>query len=237
MIDWSLEQYPELGSTSDEIVRRAKAGDAAGLAILALRQTAGRGSRGRAWRAPEGNLNLSLLLRPSCPAVEAGLFSLMAGVAVAEALEQLGARGLMLKWPNDILCQSAKLAGILIDAAPDGEGLEWLAIGIGVNLAAAPEVPGRLTTSLRAQSLEVTPPIAAAAILSRLSKWVEAPGDEIVTAWLARGHAVGTTLKVCYANRDLTGQFIGLSATGSLLLQCENRVETLNTGEVLLAGG
>lgn len=237
MIDWHLEQYPELGSTSDEIVRRAKAGEAAGLAILALKQTAGRGSRGRMWNAPEGNLNLSLLLRPSCPAVEAGLFSLMTGVAVVEALEQLGARGLMLKWPNDILCQTAKLAGILIDAAPDGERLEWLAIGIGGNLSAAPEVPGRLTTSLQAQGVAIAPQVAAEAVLSRLSAWVEAPAGEIVKAWLARGHALGTTLKVSYANRELTGQFAGLSATGSLLLQCGNHVETLNTGEVLLAGG
>ena len=142
MIPWRLEQYQELGSTSDELVRRARAGEPAGLAVLAFRQTAGRGSRGRAWTAPEGNLNLSLLLRPARPVAEAGLFSLISGIAVAEALEGLGAKGLSLKWPNDILCNGAKLAGILIDATPDGERLEWLGIGIGINLKAAPAIPG-----------------------------------------------------------------------------------------------
>ena len=236
MINWRLEQYPELGSTSDEITRRAKAGEAAGLAVLALKQTAGRGSRGRVWTAPEGNLSLSVLLRPSCPASEAGLFSLLTGIAVVEALTQLGAGDLMLKWPNDILSQNAKLAGILIDAVPEDGRLNWLAIGIGVNLMAAPEVPGRATTSLAAQGVRVTPEVAAQAILSRLGRWSEAPAAEIRQAWLARGHALGTELNIAYADRYLKGRFAGLSEKGELLLQCENRVETLSTGEVLLAG-
>lgn len=237
MIDWRLEQYPELGSTSDEVIKRAKAGEAAGLAVMALRQTAGRGSRGRAWSAPEGNLSLSILLRPTCLLSEAGLFSLMAGVAVVEALEGLGAQGLSLKWPNDILCHGAKLAGILIDAAPEQNGLEWLAIGMGVNLRAAPEIPGRLTTSLAVQGLEITPPIAAQAILSRLELWNEAPASEIRQAWLARGHALGTDLTIAYANQRLHGRFAGLSMRGELLLQREDQIEILNTGEVLLADG
>lgn len=236
MIDWRLEQYPELGSTSDEITRRAKAGETAGLAVLALKQTAGRGSRGRAWTAPEGNLSLSVLLRPSCPASEAGLFSLLTGIAVADALTQLGAENLMLKWPNDILCQNAKMAGILIDAAPENGRLNWLAIGIGVNLLAAPEVPGRATTSLAVQGLKVTPEVAARAILTHLASWSEAPAAEIREAWLARGHALGTELDIAYAGQRLKGRFAGLSINGELLLQRENRVETLNTGEVLLAG-
>lgn len=236
MIDWRLEQYPELGSTSDEIVRRAKAGAPAGLAVLALKQTAGRGSRGRVWTAPEGNLNLSILLRPSCPANQAGLFSLLTAVAVAEALEQLGGKNLMLKWPNDILCQQAKLAGILIDAAPQGDRLEWLTIGIGVNLRTAPEIPGRFTTSLAAQGADISPEMAAQAILSRLAMWHAAPASDITQAWLLRGHPLGTQLQVTYAGQHRTGRFAGLSVNGELLLQRDNHVETLNTGEILLAG-
>ena len=235
MINWRLEQYPELGSTSDEIVRRAMAGEAEGLAVLALRQTAARGSRGRAWTVPEGNLNLSVLLRPRRPAAEAGLFSLLTGVAVAEALEQLGARDLILKWPNDILHQTAKLAGILIDAAPEDGRLGWLAIGIGANLLMAPEIPGRLTTSLAAQGVRVTAGLVAEAILSRLDLWCMASAAEIRAAWLARGHALGTELQIAYGGRHVTGRFAGLSDTGELLLQRENGVDILSTGEVLLA--
>ena len=237
MIKWRLEQYPELGSTSDEVIKRAKAGEGAGLAILALRQTAGRGSRGRVWAAPEGNLNLSLLLRPAGPLRDAGLFSLMAGVAVMEALAHLGAFGLSLKWPNDILCHKAKLAGILIDASPAEGGMEWLTIGIGVNLRTAPEIPGRLTTSLAAQEMLIAPAAAAEAILSRISFWHDAPAEKIRQAWLAHGHALGTALNIAYANQHLHGYFAGLSAYGELLLERENRIEILNTGEILQAGG
>lgn len=236
MINWRFELYAELPSTSDEVIKRAKDGEAAGLAVLALRQTAGRGSRGRGWNAPEGNLNLSILLRPSCPAVQAGLFSLLAGVAVVEALLGLGAQNLVLKWPNDVLCQGAKLAGILIDAAPEAGQLTWLVIGMGANLRQAPALPGRQTVSLAAQGVHIAPEAAAQAILSRLQYWHEAPATAIIQAWLARGPALGTELQVTYGNRHLMGRFAGLSDKGELLLQCGNHVETLNTGEVLLAG-
>lgn len=236
MINWRLEQYLELGSTSDEIVRRAKAGEEAGLAILALKQTAARGSRGRSWTAPTGNLNLSVLLRPGVPAREAGLFSLLAGVAVVEALTRLGAKDLMLKWPNDILSHNAKLAGILIDAAPEDDKLAWLSIGIGVNLQEAPEIAGRLTTSLAAQGLKITPEIAANEILLALEVWREQPASIILQAWLGRGHALGTALDIVYAGQRVNGHFAGLSAQGELLLQRKNGVDVLSTGEVLLAG-
>lgn len=237
MIGWRLEQYPELGSTSDEIVRRARAGEPAGLAVLALRQTAGRGSRGRAWTAPEGNLNLSILLRPTRPTEAAGLFSLIAGIAVLEALESLHARHLSLKWPNDILCSGAKLAGILIDAMPDGPRLDWLAIGIGVNLKTAPDIPGRRTADLAAQGLHIAPDEAAHAFLASLAPWLDAPAAEIRAAWLAKAHPLGTPMEIAYAGHRQSGHFAGLSEHGELLLQCENRIETLNTGEVLLANG
>lgn len=237
MINWRLEQYPELGSTSDEVVRRAQAGEAAGLAVLALRQTSARGSRGRGWTAPEGNLNLSILLRPACPACEAGLFSLLAGVAVLEALGRLGAKDLTLKWPNDILYHKAKLAGILIDATPEEGKLAWLSIGIGINLRQAPEIPGRLTASLAMQGVDIAPVMAAHEILASLEAWHEQSAAAIRQAWLAYGHEQGTALEIAYAGRLVKGRFAGLSVQGELLLQRENGVEVLSTGEVLLAGG
>ncbi len=138
MIHWRLESFEELGSTSDVCAARAKNSEAEGLAVLAYKQTAGRGSRGRSWQAPEGNLNLSVLLRPARPAAEAGMAALFAGIAVAEALEQFFLAPTMLKWPNDVLLDGAKLAGILIDAAQNGPKLDWLVVGIGINLRHAP---------------------------------------------------------------------------------------------------
>jgi BirA family biotin operon repressor/biotin-[acetyl-CoA-carboxylase] ligase len=234
VIAWRLERHDELGSTSDECLTRAKAGAAAGLAVQARRQLAGRGSRGRAWTAPEGNLNLSVLLRPGRPAAEAGLFSLLAGIAVAEALAPRSQTVPMLKWPNDVLLDGAKLAGILIDAMPDGERLDWLVIGIGVNLAVAPEIAGRRTTSLRAHGGDLSADDAADAILAGLSAWHDAPGARIREAWLARAHPVGTPLTVRGARGELHGSFAGLSETGELLLRGKDRIEPISTGDILL---
>ena len=234
MIAWRLEVFEELGSTSDFCVARAKAGEREGLAVLALEQTAGRGSRGRSWQAPTGNLNLSVLLRPSRAAAEAGMFSLLAGLAVAEALEEFFSPPTMLKWPNDILLGGAKLAGILIDAAPVNQKLDWLVIGIGLNLRTAPVIPGRATTALAQHGAELAPHEARDAILTRLSHWHQSEPAAIRDAWLARAHPIGTRLEIRTTHQTRGGAFAGLSPTGELLLQTETRIELISTGDVML---
>jgi BirA family biotin operon repressor/biotin-[acetyl-CoA-carboxylase] ligase len=231
---WRLEVFEELTSTSTVCAERARAGEAGGLAVLALRQTAGRGSRGRVWQAPEGNLNLSVLLRPQRPVAEAGMFALLAGVAVAEALERLTTLTATLKWPNDVLLGQAKLAGVLIDAVPSGLGLDWLVIGIGMNLREAPRIEGRRTTAVAEHGVELSPRAAADAVLERLAHWQDASSPAIMQAWLARAHAIGTPLGIQTGGRHLQGRFAGLSPAGELLLQSENRIEAVSTGEVLL---
>jgi BirA family biotin operon repressor/biotin-[acetyl-CoA-carboxylase] ligase len=234
---WRLEVFEDLASTSDFCVTRAKAGEPAGLAILALKQTAGRGSRGRTWQAPAGNLNLSVLLRPMRPAAEAGMFSLLAGIAVAEAFETFFVPPTLLKWPNDILLGGAKLAGILIDAAPSAQKLDWLVLGIGANLRTAPQIPGRATTSLAAHGTDITPVEAANAILARLSHWQNAPAEAIQSAWLARAHPIGTQMQIQTSQETRSGSFAGLTPAGELLLQTKTRIENISTGDVLLGLG
>jgi BirA family transcriptional regulator, biotin operon repressor / biotin---[acetyl-CoA-carboxylase] ligase len=234
VIPWRLEVFDELGSTADACAERARAGEKEGLAILALKQTAGRGSRGRSWQAPEGNLNLSVLLRPARPLAEAGMFALLTGIAVAEALEQFFAPPTSLKWPNDLLIGEAKLAGVLIDAAPAENRLDWLAIGIGMNLRTAPEIAGRRTTSLAAHGVSVTPRQMADAVLARLGVWHAAPAAEIRAAWLERAHPLGTPMRIQSGGQVLEGSFAGLSPSGELLLCSKNRIDTVNTGEILL---
>jgi BirA family transcriptional regulator, biotin operon repressor / biotin---[acetyl-CoA-carboxylase] ligase len=231
---WRLVVFAQLDSTSDLCTVRAKTGEAEGLAVLALQQTAGRGSRGRSWQAPEGNLNLSVLLRPARPAAQAGLFSLLTGIAVAEALEQFFTPPTMLKWPNDVLLGGAKLAGILLDASPSGQKLDWLVIGIGINLRHAPEIPGRATTSLAAHGVIISPQDAADAVLSSLSRWHEAEPETIRTAWLNRAHPIGTHLEIRSLHSTQTGTFAGLSPIGELLLHTKNRIEPISTGDVML---
>ncbi len=240
MIAWRLEPYDALESTSDACIRRAKSGEPEGLAILALRQTAGRGSRGRQWEAPEGNLNLSVLLRPRLPSSQFSVFPLLAGIAVADAVSAFlpADTAPVLKWPNDVLLGGAKLAGILIDAAPNNADSAWLVIGIGINLVAAPQLAGRRTTTLASHGGQAKPAAAAQMVLNFLSHWLDVLDHSglapIIDAWQQRGHAIGTQLHLTGVHSEISGRFAGLSPSGELLLNVGNRIERFSTGEILL---
>lgn len=141
---FDVDSLDACDSTSSELARRAERGAPSGTVVVADRQSAGRGRRGRTWlSAPETSLTFSLLWRFTGPATQLAGLSLAIGVALAQALESLGAVGVRLKWPNDVLLEKpegtfAKLAGILIELSGDRRGTQAV-IGIGINLAAPPE--------------------------------------------------------------------------------------------------
>jgi BirA family biotin operon repressor/biotin-[acetyl-CoA-carboxylase] ligase len=236
---WRLRTHGELPSTQDIVLRAAEAGEPEGLAVLAHRQTAGRGREGRNWDSPPGNLHLSALLRPQGPAGQAAQWALLAAVALADALAPHlppDAPALALKWPNDVLLGNAKVAGILAEAAtgPSGE-LAWVALGIGVNLAHAPRLPdGRPTVSLAACGVGPPAPDAfAAELLAALDRWRHVRARHgfgpIRAAWLDRGHPLGAPIAV----GTVSGHFAGLGEDGSLLLAtADGAVHAMVAGEV-----
>ena len=250
---YRLEEFRLIPSTSDACVARAHEGASDGLAILAEEQSAARGSRGRGWTAPPGNLYLSVLLRPrnAAEAGGAGQWALLAGLAFVEALAAFDAEPdqLTVKWPNDVLRDGAKLGGVLIDAGMGTPGLgkgglNWLVIGVGANLAVAPDVPGRRTAAI--QSRTDAPPVprdVAAVFIARISHWrhVLAEGGfaPIRLAWLARAHPIGTPITVRDARGTsmAEGRFAGLSETGELLLSMGGMMRAISTGDVLLGQG
>jgi BirA family biotin operon repressor/biotin-[acetyl-CoA-carboxylase] ligase len=233
---WRLRIHESLPSTSDLLLRLAAAGEPEGLAVLARRQTGGRGRDGRAWESPVGNLYLSVLLRPADPAREAGRWSLLAAVALAETLAEFAAepQEVALKWPNDVLLGRAKLAGLLCESAADGQGrMEWLVIGMGANLALAPPLEDRATACLGA----VPPEEVAARLLAALDRWrrtwlVEGFGA-IRGAWMARGPALDAHLAL---RGGIAGRYAGLAEDGSLLLATGGKVHAIASGEVAGAG-
>jgi len=237
---WRLVIHDELASTSDQLIRLAEAGEPERLAILARRQGAGRGRSGRAWQSPQGNLYLSALIRPSCPAREAAQWGLLAGLALIEAAREIDPEpaALRLKWPNDLLRNGAKCAGILAESmlAPDG-GLAWLVLGFGVNLAVAPTLPDRPTACLgRAE-----PPEAfAARLLGRLDYWYTVWAAEgfrpIRAAWEEFGPSPGQPIDARFGAATIVGTFAGLGPDGSLLLDTGEGRRTIAAGEVLETG-
>ena len=145
--------FAEVGSTQDELARLAAAGAPEGTVVTAAHQTGGRGRRGRTWWDAAGdNLLLSVLLRPAIPAAAAPALSLVAAVAVAEAVADAAGVEAGIRWPNDVLVDERKLAGILAEAVADGAGrVEHVRLGIGLNVnqTAFPEPIRAVATSLR----------------------------------------------------------------------------------------
>lgn len=237
---YALKEFDVIDSTNEEARRLARAGEAGPIWITAARQTAGRGRRGRAWESPTGNLAATLFLRPERSAAQSAQLSFVAALAAVEAVSAFsGQARLAVKWPNDVLAEGRKIAGILLESAGAGAaGLDWLAVGIGVNLASHPEGTEFPATSLAALG---EPAPAPAEVLSRLAsawaKWYEAwrarGFSDIRDAWLARAAGLGARIRARLQNEETSGVFEGIDETGALLLREQpDRLRAIAAGEV-----
>jgi BirA family biotin operon repressor/biotin-[acetyl-CoA-carboxylase] ligase len=226
-----------VGSTNAEALAYARAGERGPLWITARAQTAGRGRRGRTWVSEPGNLFATLLLTDPAPAERAAQLSFVAALAVHDAIAALApalASGLAFKWPNDVLCGGAKVAGILIEA--EGAQPLMVAVGIGVNCRHHPEATEYPATDLAAAGAAVTAETLFAALsgamVPRLREW-EAGFASIRAAWLQRAGALGGELRVRLGTRELVGRFEALDEAGRLLLRLpDGGLETIAAGEV-----
>ena len=231
---FEIRTYASLGSTNDEARRLAREGAAEGTVVTAREQTAGRGRHGRGWASPPGNLYLSLLLRPGLPPGRLGELAFLAGLAVAETAAALlpAGRAVTLKWPNDVLVDGAKTAGILIEQ----EG-EAAILGIGLNLVHGPMDTPYPATTLAAAGAEADLGTARARLLDRLAAtlacWRAEGFAPIRNAWLARAHPLGTALSVRLPEGVVAGRFAGLDPAGALLIDTAAGPRRVTSGEVL----
>lgn len=219
----------EVDSTNAEAARLA-AGLTGPVWIMARRQTAARGRRGRVWISPEGNFAASLLMRPMGDPAQVALRSFTAALALADALATLcGPRAdISLKWPNDVLLNGAKVAGILLESTGQGASVSHLVIGIGVNLTQAPspemlEAGAMAPTSVQAATgLVVTPDevldYLAPAFARHEAQLVTYGFAPIRTAWLARAARLGQVITARTMTETIEGRFDTLAEDGSLVL-------------------
>ena len=215
-------------STNAEALRRLASGQAAPFWVLADRQTAGRGRRGRPWVSDPGNFYGSVALRLGPEAGQAALRSFTAALALAETLDGLGidpAR-LSLKWPNDVLLDGQKLAGILLEST-NQNGQLALVIGVGVNLASAPPVTAVEETAVRPialaeTGLRITPDAFLDALAPRfaaLEAEFQAKGfAPIRAAWLARAARLGQQITARMPGREVSGRFETVDESGAVVL-------------------
>lgn len=251
---YRLRGYDSIGSTNAEALAAAAAGDPGGIWFAARQQTAGRGRRGRQWINPEGNLAATLLIIPESDPTSAATLGFVAGVSLNRALSAIlpggmvkigidGADGLAggriaLKWPNDVLADGAKLAGILLEASKLPDGRQAVAIGIGVNVVAAPEGLPYPATSLVALGA----PRSAESVFEALSDaWVETFGlwndgrgvGDVLKYWRASAAGIGAPVAVQQDGDVVRGIFETIDDTGRLIIRADdNRRIAITAGDV-----
>lgn len=233
----TIRTVAETGSTNADLLAAARAGAAGeGDWLRAEVQTAGRGRHGRAWSSPAGNLYASTLIRVRPGDPSAASLALVAAVALHRAVRGFGNAGVRIKWPNDLMAHGAKLAGLLLER----EG-EWIVAGFGTNIASAPELADRETTSL---ARLMTQPPAPAALLAALAdelaaavaRWRSAGLPAMTREWAERAHPVGTALAVALPGGEMVrGGFDGLDETGALRLRlADGERRVIHAGDVIL---
>lgn len=213
---WEILYKDSATSTQDIARQNARHG----LVVQAGIQTDGRGRHGREWTSPIGNLYLSLVIKPAGGPDTYGAYSFRASLALYRAIDS---HDLMLKWPNDVLYQGRKCAGVLLEAHEGN-----LIIGLGVNIVSAPDgaacIPSTTTDALRDR------------FLSKFDKLLNVPFDALCTEWLECAHPIGSQLTVKPYGQILQGIFAGLDHRGNLQLDVDGEIHRLSSADVFLGG-
>jgi BirA family biotin operon repressor/biotin-[acetyl-CoA-carboxylase] ligase len=233
----------EVSSTSDLAKELAEAGAAHGEVVIAERQTAGRGRRGRGWSSPPGkNLYFSVVLRPDLPPQRAAEITLVASVALCRAVREAGvAAG--IKWPNDLVVGGRKLCGILTEMAADPDRVQWVVLGVGVNLNARPEdFPDEfraVATSLAAERGRPVPrALFTAAALSLLEEWLDRHAAEgfgpVREEWRALSDTLGRAVRVRVGDEEVEGVAEDVDEAGALLVRSGGGLRRVLSGDVTM---
>lgn len=238
---YRLAGFDEIGSTNSEALAAAAAGDQGGIWFAALKQTAGRGRRGRAWESPSGNLAASLLIVPDADANVLATLGFVAGVAMQNAFARIlpqgavrigidgadamnGSGRVALKWPNDVLADGAKVAGILLEMGKTPDGRHAIVIGIGVNVIAAPTGLPYPATSLKdlgyERSAEDVFEALSEAWVDAFSLWNEGTGvTEILNQWRGSAAGIGAPVAVSQDGVVRRGIFETIDSSGRLVMR------------------
>jgi len=241
---FSVEYHDALPSTNDRARELAATGER-DVAVLADRQTGGRGRRGREWSSPSGGVWMSLVLRPNVPPARASLLTLAAAVAVTDAAREAGVDA-AIKWPNDVIvprdeaAESSqgdtpsrggdKLAGVLTEMEGEASEVSWVVVGMGVNVNVDPSDLAGESTSVRAEAGDVERRVFVQRVLERFDALRDDP-DATLDAW--RGHAatLGERVRVETQHGDLVGTAVDVTAHGALVLDTDDGEEVVHTGE------
>ncbi|MEW5737505.1 MAG: biotin--[acetyl-CoA-carboxylase] ligase [Myxococcota bacterium] len=237
----TVHHFESIDSTNRAAFELAQDGAFHGEVVIAEAQTAGKGRRGRTWSSPSGkNLYCSVILRPEIPPARAPELTLVAAVALAETLREAGgAAG--IKWPNDVQIAGRKVAGILTELSADVERVQFVIVGIGVNLNASaedfpPEVAEVATSLMLARGSTVPRALFTAALFTRLESWLDTWTEQgfgpVREAWRKLATILGQEVLVRSEQRELRGVAEDIDETGALILRVGGGVERVLAGDV-----
>lgn len=239
-----LHAFDSVGSTNVEARNLAEAGAEEGTLVWTRRQEQGVGRRGRTWSSPEGNLYCSLVLRPDCEVAAAARLSFLIALAIRRAIAGFLSPDvpLELKWPNDILVDRKKCAGILLESKMRADGrMDYVVVGTGINIASYPEkTDGLPATSLAAagakRSVEEVLSAYSYSFLDLYTTWRQQGFEPVRQGWLAHATGIGESVTVRLADETLEGTFVGLDPNGALILGMRSGEKRLVTaGEVFFS--
>lgn len=212
--------------------------------VLGLEQTAGRGRRARAWASPRGNFHASLVMAPVGTPAQVALRSFAAALALRDALGAVSGvpEAFRLKWPNDVLCNGGKVAGILLESVSAGAGVAHLVIGVGVNLIAAPDMAVMETGAISPVTLlaetgkRVTPEAFLNALAPAYAQWEATLTTEgfapLRAAWLAHAAHLGQAIRARTGTATHHGTFEDVDETGALVLMTAQGRHVIAAAEV-----
>jgi BirA family biotin operon repressor/biotin-[acetyl-CoA-carboxylase] ligase len=240
---YNVIKYDTISSTNAEAAALASKGEDIapdGTLIWALEQTSGRGRRGRDWQSPKGNLYTSLILRPEVPLQKAAQLGFVASLAVYDALGNIGPAGhqVHFKWPNDVLLNEKKVAGILLESS-GGSGFkppDWIVLGMGLNVDWHPDDTKFPATSLRFEgwpnTLDEVITAYTKSFLSWTNRWIDNGFSPIRKDWMLRCKGIGKEIEVRLENETLIGIFEDMEEDGALRLNINGKPKRITAGDV-----
>lgn len=242
LINYNLLHFESMDSTNAEAIRLAKSGITGNLLIVAVEQTSGRGQRGRHWVSLKGNLHLSIMLESDKNLKQLSQLTFLTANVLADTIESFCTTPeakIELKWPNDVLVNGKKVAGILLESIKVDNN-QYVIIGIGVNIKHAPIIENRLVASLK-EVIEYNG--NAEELMDRLVKhfdrcYLEWERDQdfskIRTKWLTRAHDMNKIVTIDNGEGRISGLFRGIDEEGSIIIElASGQISKLNYGEIV----
>lgn len=234
-----IYSFKKTDSTNTIAYRLAENGEKEGSVVFAEQQTKGRGRFHRAWVSPQGGIYMSLILRPKLEPIKTALITLTASVAVAEAIREVTNLPARIKWPNDVLIDSSKISGILTEMKAEQDTIDFMILGIGVNVnSSKQELPSR-ATSIAAQSKT---PISKVGLSKRILELLEVyylklneDFESIINEWRGLSGTLGKRVKIRAHNQTLEGQALDVDENGGLIIRLDSGFTThILSGDVEL---